>query len=147
MGTSALLKLNADGTAEVSMINTKIRLRRPTLGEYIELRETLEADEERAAEVQERVTLAVLAGRAFTGEARLTPEAGAAAKEIRAATREARDEAERLRLDFFRAVIAKLDVKKGTLDEDNIPPEVFGDEWVGDLIEHWRSRPTVPGDQ
>jgi hypothetical protein len=138
-------KLNDDGTVIVSLIGKKVELRRPTLDEFIELRELLEGFEDESAPLTYEVNALILQGRDLnTVEERLSPKANEIADEIRLKSREVRSMAEKTRVEFLTAVLRTLDKKKGEPDRADFPSEVFGD-WVGDLIEHWRSRPTVPG--
>jgi hypothetical protein len=140
------LKLNPDGTVAVMLVSKTVTLRRPKAGEFIELRELLESFEDDSAPLTREVNALILQGREMnTVEARLSDEANAVADEIRLKSRAVRAMAEKTRVEFLTATLRTLDKKKEDPDVDDYPAEIYGD-WIGDLIEHWRSRPTVPGD-
>jgi len=140
------MRYNADGTVAVALVSKTVVLRRPTMGEFIELRELLERFEDESAPLTREVNDLIVEGRALnTVEERLSDKANEIADQIRIKSREVRAMGEKTRVEFLSATIEKLDKKReGTPDVNDFPSDIFGD-WVSDLIEHWRSRPTVPG--
>jgi hypothetical protein len=140
------LKFNPDGTVAVVLISKTVTLRRPTMGEFIELRERLEAFEDESAPLAREVNALIVEGRTLnTVEERTSDRANEVADLIRKKSREVRAMGEKTRVEFLTATLQTLDKKKEDPNPDDFPAEVFGD-WVADLIEHWRSRPTVPGE-
>ncbi len=139
-----LFTLNADGTTTVHLMSKNVTLKRPTLGQFRALREKLEAAQDRATpqatELQnEAIDIQSEAAGASTEE--LAERLAA----MRVKTRAVRQDAETMREMFFVEAIAMLNVKTDeVIDPDDFPPQVLADQWIAELIDHWRSRPTVP---
>jgi hypothetical protein len=144
MGTE-FLKFNPDGTVAVSLVSKTVTLRRPKAKEFIELREMLEAFEDDSDPITREINVLIMQGREMnTVEKRLSDEANAIADKIREKSREVRNMGERTRVEFLTATLRTLDKKSEEPEVDDYPSEIYGD-WISDLIEHWRSRPTDPG--
>lgn len=137
------LKFNEDGTVEVSLIGKTVTLRRPSMGEYVELRELLEVFEDKSAPLAREVNSLIAKGRTLdTVEKRFSDEANQIADEIREKSRAVRAMGEQTRVEFLSSVLRTLDKKKDEPNEESFPAEIFGD-WISDLVEHWRTRPTA----
>jgi hypothetical protein len=140
-----LLTFNADGTVDVALVSKNVKLRRPTVGEFKKLRLDLEAKEDEAGDLAIELTRLVDKGTKIGGDERLGDEAVALSHEIRNLTRVVRDRGESIRIEFLVEILTLLDSKQAPVSEEDFPTEVVGN-WIPTLVDHWRARPTVPGD-
>jgi hypothetical protein len=140
-----MLTMNDDGTATISLVSRKVRLRRPTLGEYRSLREQLETMQDDAVDASETLANMVVEQQQIPQSDRLSESAQQMSRRVREQTRTVRKLGEQSREHWLGNVLATLgDV--GDITADEYPSDVAGDQWIGQLIEHWRTRPTHPGD-
>lgn len=140
-----LFTYNDDGTIDVALVSKVVKLRRPTVGEFKKLRLDLEEAEDEAADMAVELTRLVDRASKLGAEERLSDDAVKLGHEIRTLSREVRDRGEQIRIDFLTAILALLDKKQAPVSEEDFPTEVTG-AWIPKLVDHWRARPTVPGD-
>lgn len=132
-----------DGTAVVHLISRDVTLRRPTLRQYRELRETLEAAQEKAQPQADALSVAAIALNNTPTDDRTSEATLAFAAQVRYDTITVRNLGEEIRVMWLMDVMRTL--SDAVVSEDELPPEVLDGPWPSELIDHWRSRPTRPG--
>ena len=138
------IKFEPDGTAVVSLYVGEVVLRRPRLTEFVKLRESLEAMQDKAMPVALRLQEAADWARSLGAEARSTDETQARLIAMREDTAIARDMGEEIRVSWLLEVIQTL-AHEVIVEKGDLPPDILDGTWPTDLIEHWKTRPTHPG--
>lgn len=141
------LIFHPDGTATVRLYEGEVILRRPRLGEFVKLREDLESRQEEAVPIATRLNANAEAVRNLGADARVTDEAMELVVSLRQDTRDARDLGERTRLEWLLLVVQTLGPHETIVTQDDFLPDVLEGTWPSDLVDHWKSRPTPPGDR
>lgn len=139
---------NDDGTVTVELIGRNAMLRRPKVGEFKMLRQTLEAAQATASERAIRLSLRASALAQMDAEQR-----NGAAEElawIRQETIEVRNISDDIRTMWLTLVLTTLDADGRAPNEDEYPPDFLEGDWQSDIIQHWltgrsKANPTVPG--
>jgi len=144
-------ELVEDGTVKVQLIGRVATLRRPKLGEFKMLRQTLEAAQNSAAKQANTLSLHAMKLNNLTAEERLDDAIIPELEWVREQTTEVRDIGEDIRTMWFTLVLGTLDADGRAPHEDEYPPEILEGPWQNELITHWLSgnstaRPTPPGD-
>jgi len=146
-----MFELLDNGQVKVELIGRTATLRRPNLGDYKTLRQTLEAAQEAAA--PRANALAIAAGRMaqMSREEQLSDDILPELDRVRSETSAVRDMGEDIRVMWFTLVLSTLDADSRTPHEDEFPPDILEGNWQNELIDHWRhgmsaARPTPPGD-
>jgi hypothetical protein len=145
-----------DGTVKVQLIGRVATLRRPKLGEFKMLRQTLEAAQgaasPRANELALRSQRLPQLGADARGDEEQQQHLLTELEWVRVETNEVRTLGEDIRVMWFTLVLQTLDSDGRVPHEDEFPPDILEGNWQPDLITYWLSgthpsRPTVPGDE
>lgn len=144
--STELLTLNPDGTTTVHLLDRKVTLRRPTLGEFRKMREGLEAEQD-AHQPRSSALQAESAAVNSTDATKVEDEDALRERleALRIETREVIRLAEEIRERFFTNMVTTLGKDGDNITEAEYPPQVIEANWIAEVIQHWRSRPTDPG--
>lgn len=139
-----------EGTVQVQLIGRVAKLRRPKLGEFKMLRQTLEAAQGSAAPIANELSLRAARLGQLSGDERLSGDHLDELEWVRTQTNVVRDLGEDIRVMWFTLVLTTLDADGRVPHEDEYPPDILEGDWQGELIKHWlagmsAARPTLPG--
>ena len=141
-----MLTLNDDGTATVQLVAVEVVLRRPSIGEYRQLRESIE---KLAAVHDELVTTAGAENEEYRLALLERPaefdrdEWAAKEQRSRDNLRRVQDSADQLRLEWFVEVVHVLGGEDADPETD-VTSLVYDARWPAELQRHWRSSPFSP---
>ncbi len=131
--------LSSDGTILLHIDNERWRLRRPKLGEYRKIREWLRENED-----EHRAIIAGIAVVDRPGEDATQDDKTAYLTNVTARSRDITDRTEAMNVAWVAKVIGMLSDKDAP-DVDDLPAGCQSGEFVGSLVEHWRSVPLRSG--
>lgn len=145
-GQPESFQLNKDGTVRAIIGDRVHRLRRPKIGEFRRLREH---QQEINDELSERSLAAQQRAREMNDELKAAEGDADALRRLRtedrALSREIRERAEQLRIDWVRHVFELLADRPLPEDPDDWESYLLDPNLPADLVTHWQTRPLRSG--